>query len=474
LKARTFGFALSLISLAGCSGHRKPVPNPTVTGPVTGGRGQAFDTFPVADLGYTEEEYFYSGTASTYTSVGTWERDGFWQAKPLGAANYKVRMLVRRPSDATRFNGTVIVGWLNVTEQVESASDFHQMQEEIVREGYAWVGLGVQAAGILSPEGLKAWDPGRYGSLEHPGDNYAYDIFSQGGQAIHHPQGIDPLHGLRIRRMLAVGKSEAASMLVGYINAVQPLTGIYDGYLVHSRAGGNNGYPENLRSVVPQNALIRIDVDVPVLELQMEGDLVALRSHVTRQEESKHFRLWEVAGAANAESPRWVIEVPPALTHRPPFDETSNCRDPINAAPGHAVVKAALHALMLWTRDGTEPPTSPFIELDDPVEPDPIARDRYGNAKGGIRLPEVEVPTAMVSGRENTPADDARGKLNFCALFGTTSPFDRATLAQLYPNHEAFVKAFDASVDAIQKASFWLKPEADEARKAAENSHIGR
>jgi hypothetical protein len=432
LTARTFAFALSLISLTGCSGHRTPVPNPTLTGPVTGGR--------LADPGYAEEEYSYSGTASAYTSVGTWERDGFWQAKPSGAANYKVRMLVRRPNDAVRFNGTVIVEWLG-------GSDFRQMQEEIFRDGYAWVGLGVQA-----------------------GDNYAYDMFSQGGQAIRHPQGIDPLHGLRVRRMLAVGKSEAASMLVGYINAVHPLTGVYDGYMVQGRAGGNNGYPENLRSVAPQNALIRNDVDVPVLELQMEGDLVALRSHVTRQEESKHFRLWEVAGAANAESPRWVIEVPPALAHRPPFDETSNCRDPINAAPGHAVVKAALHALMLWVRNGTEPPTSSFIELDDPVEPDPIARDRYGNAKGGIRLPELEVPTATVTGRENTPTD----RLNFCALSGTTSPFDRAMLEHLYPSHEAFVKAFDASVDAIQKAGFWLKPEADEARKAAEDSHIGR
>jgi hypothetical protein len=445
LNARTIAFVLSLISLTGCSGHRTPVPNPTVAGPVTGGR--------LADPGYAEEEYAYGGTASLYTSVGTWERDGFWQAKPSGSANYKVRMLVRRPRDAARFNGTAIVEWLTATGRVESASDFQQMQEEIFREGYAWVGLGVQAGGV---------------------DNYAYDIFSQGGQAIRHPQGIDPLHGLHIRRILAVGKSEAASMLVAYINAVQPLTGIYDGFLVHGRAGGNNGYPENLRSVAPQNALIRTDVDVPVLELQMEGDLVALRSHVTRQEESKHFRLWEVAGAANAEAPRWVIEVPPALAHRPPFDETASCRDPINAAPGHAVVKAALHALMLWARDGTEPPTSPFIELDDPVEPDPIARDRYGNAKGGIRLPEVEIPTAMVGGRENTPAEDARGKQNFCALSGTTSPFDRAMLQQLYPNHEAFVKAFDASVDAIQKAGFWLKPEADEARKAAEDSHIGR
>jgi hypothetical protein len=462
-------FAVSALAAAPAS-----VPNPAVTGPVTGGdKGEAFGAMPQADLkraGYTEAEYFYGGTASAYGNEGPWGVDGIWPAKITTKENYKVRMLVRRPADAGKFNGIVVVEWLNVTALVEGAADFIQMHEELLREGYAWVGLGVQAAGVNTPgRALKAWDPGRYGTLNHPGDNYAYDIYSQGGQALRHPQGIDPLGGLRIRHMVAAGRSQSAAFLIGYINAVHPLTHVYDGYFVHSRVGGTYGFPDNLKGVVPANPHIRADIDVPIFDLQMEGDYVALRSHLDRQADSAHFRLWEVAGGAHSETPLWVVEVPPALDH------STNCKDPINAAPGHAVVKAALHAFVAWVRDGKIPPKAPLLELGDPAAPDPIVRDKYGNAKGGIRLPEVEVPTAAVNGLINSPAGPPNPNApNFCRLFGTTVPFEKNKLTELYPSHDAFVKAFDKSVDAIEKAGYWLKPEADEARKAAADSHIGK
>ena len=73
----------------------------------------------------------------------------------------------------------------------------------------------------------------------------------------------------------------------------------------------------------------------------------------------------------------------------------------------------------------------------------------------------------------NSPADP-KATLNFCRLFGTTVPFEKATLSQLYPTHDSFVKPFDKAVDSIEKAGFWLKPEADEAKKAADASGVGR
>ena len=59
-------------------------------------------------------------------------------------------------------------------------------------------------------------------------------------------------------------------------------------------------------------------------------------------------------------------------------------------------------------------------------------RDKFGNAKGGIRLPEVEVPTASVNGLVNSPAAQpaAGGTPNFCRLFGTTVPFEHDKLAE--------------------------------------------
>jgi hypothetical protein len=141
------------------------------------------------------------------------------------------------------------------------------------------------------------------------------------------------------------------------------------------------------------------------------------------------------------------------------------------------VVKAALSALTRWVRDGAVPPQSPAIELGpDPAAPDPIVRDAVGNAKGGIRLPEVEAPTATLDGAANTGAQEAAAGAprNFCFLFGRTKLLDAATLKARYPTHDVFVKAFGTAVDALATQGYLLKPEADAARKAAADSNVGR
>jgi hypothetical protein len=451
-----------------------------ISGPIEGGdHGQPFAAMAAADLrqaAYTEAEYFVSGTATSFLAAGLPGVDGVWAVKPGATADYKVRLLVRRPADARKFNGIVIVEWLNVTALSEGAADFAQMQEELIREGYAWVGVGAQSAGVNSPRtGLKDWDKRRYASLVQPGDAYSYDIFSQAGQALRQRNTIDALGGLTVRKLVAAGRSQSAFRLVTYINAVHPLAHVYDGYFVHSR-GANaapltaEGLARDADAPLPAGAHIRADIDVPVFDLQTEGDMLALRAHLTRQEPSRHYRRWELAGAAHAETPRWVAQVPP------PLDFGQGCKEPVNTAPHHAVVKAALRALTTWVKDGATPPQSPAIELADPSAPDPVVRDRFGNAKGGIRLPQLAAPTATIDGGANTGAQEtASGPArNFCFLFGRTRLFDEPTLKSLYPTHEAFVKAFSRAADALVGEGYWLKPEAEAARKAARDSNVGR
>lgn len=471
--------AIVLVSIV--SSHMRgatPVPNPIVTAPVTGGtHGAPFGGFTAADTpaGYVEEERFFSGTATAYKKQGTWGIDGRWTPEVATTAPYKVRLVVRRPTDAAKFNGIVVVEWLNVTAQAEGAADYMQMAGELTREGYAWVGVGAQAVGVNAPRsGLKAWDAQRYGSLVHPGDGYSYDIFSQAAQALRHPNSVDPLGGLRIRHMIATGRSQSAFRLVTYINAFHPLTHAFDGYFVHSRGSNAAGTSADALArdedaPIPAGAHIRTDIDVPIFDLQTEGDMAALRAHLTHQEPFAKYRRWEIAGAAHAETPRWVAEVPP------PLDMGPGCLFPVNSAPHHAVVKAALHAMTLWVRDGVVPKHSPAIQLGDPAAPDPIVRDEFGNAKGGIRLPELEAPVAMLDGtRSNNVAQQTPGGQNFCYLFGRTVPFDQARLMSLYPSHQVFVDRFTKAVDALERDGYLLKPEADEARKAARDSHIGR
>ena len=101
----------------------------------------------------------------------------------------------------------------------------------------------------------------------------------------------------------------------------------------------------------------------------------------------------------------------------------------------------------------------------------------FVNARGGIRLPQVEAPTATLDGRANAAAAAGGregGARNFCFLFGHTAPFDRETLAALYPTHEQFVSRFNAAVDRLEEAGYLLPPEAEAARRAARESPIGR
>ena len=202
---------------------------PVVSGPITGGaRGWPFaaSMLDVASLGYTEAEYFIEGEACRYRQVegGEWGRDGLWQVEPAGTTPFKTRLLVYRPSDPQRFNGTVIVTWNNVTAGYEL---FGTDSREILEGGYALVCASVQRVGIegLPPvkQGLAAWDPERYGTLAIAGDDYSFDIFTQIGRAVGSDRdlsGNDPMAGLAVERVIAQGASQSAGRLGTYFNAI--------------------------------------------------------------------------------------------------------------------------------------------------------------------------------------------------------------------------------------------------------------
>ena len=170
-----------------------------------------------------------------------------WSVKTTTTAHYKTRMLVRHPTDPAKFNGTVLVEWLNVSGGVDADAEFSFGHVELLRSGFAYVGVSAQATGVvgggfsLAPAGsqpLVKWDPARYGSLQHPGDNYSYDIFTQAAEAVRHPGPVKPLGTLTPARLIADGESQSAFRLVTYVDAIAPTNKVFDGFFVHSRSGG--------------------------------------------------------------------------------------------------------------------------------------------------------------------------------------------------------------------------------------------
>ena len=481
MKKRHVATALLLAVLSGVAPAAVPVP--TVTGPITG-PGTPFvasTSFALAPLGYVEQEFFLSGTATAFTNAAPLGTDGKWAASPAGiTAAYTTRILVRRPFDARDFNGTVVVEWLNVSGGLDAAPDWIFGHTYLMREGFAWVGVSAQKVGIEGAGGLglnlslKAANPARYGGLVHPGDSFSYDLFSQVAAALRDGSP-SPLGILRPKRIIAAGESQSAFRLVTYVNAVHPLARAYDGFFIHSRSGGAAALSQAPEPAIPTPAPapIRDDVDVPVLTFQSETDLVALAFLPARQPDGRRFRLWEVAGTAHGDLYQLGLGFPDVgptpldITYAPPtaspLPGILDCGSPVNQGPQQFVVNAALAALDRWVRGGRAPRRMPRLQVDAGGR---FVTDRHGNVLGGVRTPQLDAPIATYSGLGQTGAA-------FCALFGTTVPFDAATLAALYPSHADYVAAVRRAARRAVRRGAILPVDAKAIVAAADASAIG-
>jgi hypothetical protein len=453
---------------------------PLVTGPVAGGRrGLPFNPLPAGlaeEYGYIEEEFLIAGEATAYAPEGDWGEDGEWAASPTQTAPYRTRILVRRPADAEAFNGTVVVEWLNVTTGMDLDNGFALASDELLRGGYVWVGASAQHVSIEGGDGLfpgfpgldevlalKEWDPERYGDLDHPGDDYSYDIYSQVAQALRRPEGADPLDGLAAQQIIASGESQSAMFMVTYVNAVHPIADIYDGFLLHSRVGPT-GWPlaQDAADATPAVARIRTDLSDPVMQFQTETELFAFGGFVgARQPDTEQVRTWEVAGTAHIDQ-RWMDNEADSIRA---WDESyspdvSGC--PVNDGPQTLVLRAAWAELTQWVGGGDPPAQAEPIEVDD----DAIARDQHGNALGGVRTPAVDAPIARLSGED----DCVQTASPLGPFLGSTTPFDQATLESLYPTHQDYVEAVRAATRTAVDAGFLLSADGgaiiDEAEQA--------
>jgi len=457
---------------------------PVVTA-ATGGGGVAvlpgFTSFDPAVVGYERSEVFLSGTASAYEPTSPMGADGRYAVAPTSTAPYVTRAVVMRPIDPRRFNGTVVVEWLNVSGGADAAADWMQAHTELVRAGIAWVGVSAQKVGV---DALRGTDPPRgdvvrYAGLSHPGDSYSYDIFSQAGQAIRTDAAL-MLRGLKPKHLLAVGESQSAGRMVTYIDAVHPLVHVYDGFLVHSRGGGGAPLSQGPQPAVgvPSPAPVRADVGVPVLVFQTETD-VPNSVLGTRQPDSDTYRLWEVAGTAHYDYYGLNIGLSDtgdgsasaqvlASMQSPPSQPGPNftCNSPINTGPAHYVLNAAFAALDRWVTAGTAPPIAPRLETNG-AGPVAFVKDADGNVVGGIRTPALDAPVAALSGL-------GQGGNQFCFLFGTTVAFTPEQVVARYPDHRAFVSAWTRATNTARRAGFIVDADAKALVAAATQSDIGK
>jgi hypothetical protein len=497
-------------------GGNSSAPSPAVQGPILPTSGISFlgsTLFPLSKVGYEESEYFLSGTATAYTSKTPLTKDGKWHVTPASTAPYTTRVVVYRPIDAKKFDGTVDVEWLNVTGGVDAAAAWLTGHPEEVRAGVAYIGVDAQAGGIngvpgsvataeAGAGGLKQTDPTRYAALNHLGDSYSFSIFEQAGEAVR-TSASKLLSGLVPKRVLAIGESQSAFYLTTYLDAIQPLSvGVYNGYLVYSRGndGANLSQSPQPNIVTPNPTYIRTDLHVPVLLFETEADLMLLGYVEARQPPTPYIREWETAGTAHDDTYGLLYSRTDDMTGQadtdafasmlnPPKDPIPgivDCNAPINAGSHTYELRAAVAALEHWVRTGSAPPQSPRLEVNSSKTG--FVTDANGNALGGIRTPQVVAAVSKLSGlgqpgatpapsqpvgQKTTSSSTAVGAGVLCAIFGTTVPFSASQLTSLYPTHQDFVKKWDAATAAEVREGYLLAPDAHTLDKVAAASNVG-
>ncbi len=416
--------------------------------------------YDLADLGYTQSEFFISGTASAFTNINELQSDGLWQVQPGETANYKTRIVLLRPIDSASFSGTVFVEWLHSGASFDQAPGWLSGHIAIAREGHAWVGISAEIAGIRT---LKAVDPDRYGSLDHPGDSFSYDIYSQASETVRTPSDTDLLGGLLARDIIGLGYARSSTIMVTFINAIHPLYNPYDGYLLSRRGGTSRplSLPPQELIETPEAALIRADLNVPVMTVQSETELFSLGFKDARQEDTAKFRLWEVAGTSHVDPYTFLGGLDDAGID-PQFavltENNFNCDSPVNSGVYQWVFNSAVGSMADWVANALAPPEADRLAITS--DGTSLVYDAQGNVLGGIRTPYVDSPAAVLSG-------EGQSGPGSCNLWGKTQLFDADYMASLYVDKAGYTQAVSDATDDAVAAGFLLSTDAERIKDAS-------
>jgi Alpha/beta hydrolase domain len=457
----------------------------TITGPIPAtaapgdpSRNYVFYSTPfnLKRAGYEEQEYFIAGTATRYPARPTAAQQQ-QPATAIGTIPYVTRIVVRRPINPRRSAGVAVVDWQNVTAGHDIDTEWGTSGDFFVSHGWTWIGASVQAVGVNGAAagptaglGLREWNPQRYGSLDVTDggtvtdDSQSFDIYSQIGELAKGASRHDPLSSLHLRDVYAAGASQSGAFLGVYYNTVQPLAHVYNGFLF---ALTDSALPP------------RAGVGTKAIRVFTETDIVNGEGAASQTvPDSATLRTWEIAGASHV--PAYATD-PGETDFRATLGGIQTrefgAAPPVsclNPGPSQVQSWAAFHAayaaLNSWVRLGIAPPRAQPLDLTSAGPPATFVRDQNGIVEGGVRLPDVAVPTALNNG-VNGPASLANPLSVFCVLYGTSVPFTQAQLSALYPSNAVYRVKVAADVARLIAQRFLLPADGltfiEEARHAS-------
>jgi Alpha/beta hydrolase domain len=425
-----------------------PSPLATVTGPdpVTPQSGQPYRAEPsqrpsnLSSYGYVEDEYFVSGS--------------------IDGQPYTTSILVRKPSAPDNFSGVVVLETLHFQGNTPFWSIY---RDRLMSDGHAWVMVTSQRSPLEMY--VRKSNAARYASLQIPDaggapanplaggpqDAISQAILTQVGALLKSNAGDTVLAGMAVKYLVMAGVSQTGVTTLHYIqesHAKARLANdrpIYDGYF-------------------PAEAFVSGPIsggDAAVIHVVGEGDF-ALFGALDAQ---NHF---STRADSDAPSDRFREYQFPAGSHVPTRGATDARmiigaplapNEQLSLFPSNVFYYAAFANLVDWITKGIIPPRAPAIA----VRNGEIERDAFGNAKGGVRTPYVDVPTVRYIASAPTPEGDNPAR----RMIGLQEPLSQQKLRNLYKSRENYLKRFDREIDHLV-AQRWLQAKDGETLKADE------
>ena len=436
----------------------------------------------LAKAGYVEEEFIVGGFANVYE----WQSDGSVSVKTPNAP-YATRILVRRPANASRFSGNVIVEILHSARRFDWPMMWGYSHDYFLEKGDAWVGITNPNAAA----GLKTFNPARYSevSFANPSregctpnaarseteEGLRWDAISQVAALLKSTVADRPLSNLRVE---AVFLTMQGGELQTYINAIHPRATLangkpaYDGYLLKSPTAPVR--ISQCATAPPTNDPRRTirKTNVPVISVVAQGevvDAIPFRRPDSDAADDK-FRLYEIAGsghidkAAYAGFPLFADQTAAVGsaqgTPEWPFNVTCDPPTPLMAVPmmTHAF-DAAFASLEEWVRKGIPAPRADRIQTS-PGSPATVVTDNLGHAMGGVRSTYVDVPAAKLA--TNSPGPGV------CREMGRETPFDKVQFTSAYPSSSTFTEKVAQVADRLVKARWLTEGDAKKIKQEAQ------
>jgi hypothetical protein len=380
----------------------------------------------LAHFRYEATEYFVSGMA--------------------GGQPYTTRIVIRKPVDAPRFSGLVLAESMHPSG---NAWMFHFTHRYSMSAGH--IGLDVLTS---THEPFVEFNNQRYRNLRvAPGQ--ASEILAQVGALMKSKES--PLASYRIRKMVLAGTSASAAVVVNYLPAhtvlrLADMRPIYDGFMPTSTGA-------TIAAQVTAGGTAR-PIDVPIVQVPTMTEVAS--ANVTARQDAdtpgNQFRVYEFPGMAHIDSRDAAAYYP------------NPCKLSISRFPMAAYMSVALDHLWKWVDTGTVPPRADRILVDRNEANDGslMSLDEYGNARGGIRNPYVDIPVKAFAVRNAgavAPVPNAHpfvasrtpeAQAQLCGLAGYEVPLTPAQLKKLYKNPKSYRARVGKRLDELTKQGWSL------------------